>query len=373
MTIEHSKISAGQFMFSIACFLHSSSLLTSFFVPITKQDSWIAHTIAMILCIPLMILYAQLAKSHPGLNLIQINEAVFGKVLGKIISLFYVWFFFTLVSLNMRDLGNFVSKTTMIKTPMPIIIILFILLCVWSAYYGLEVVTRYSTVFLIISAVILLISIIAITGLINPENFLPVFDLPIKNYIQVTHICSTIPFGETVIFLMITPYVDKSQKKLLRYFVGGLLIGGILILLVMLRDIAVLGNTIGYFSLPSFEAFRLGILFQTISHMEIMFSILLIILLYFKISFLFYASMLSLSQTLELKTYRPLLLPCAAFVAVYSIINYQNILIQIKAAQETIPFLWFTLEILLPALTLAVHYIKKSAAKKGNGKEAALR
>ena len=179
MTIEHSKISAGQFMFSIACFLHSSSLLTSFFVPITRHDSWIAHTIAMILCIPLMILYAQLAKSYPGLNLIQINEAVFGKVLGKIISLFYVWFFFTLVSLNMRDLGNFVSKTTMIKTPMPIIIILFILLCVWSAYYGLGG-TRYSTVFLIISAVILLISIIAITSLINPENFLPVFDLPIK-------------------------------------------------------------------------------------------------------------------------------------------------------------------------------------------------
>ena len=224
-----------------------------------------------------MILYAA-CKTYPGLNLTD-KEAVFGKVFGKIISLFYVWFFFTLVSLNMRDLGNFVSKTTMIKTPMPIIIILFILLCVWSAYYGLEVVTRYSTVFLIISAVILLISIIAITSLINPENFLPVFDLPI-NYIQVTHISSTIPFGETD-FLMITP-MWTNRKKLLRYFVGGLLIGGNLILLVMLRDIvywkyhSIFRCPLSRFP-PRYYS-RQSATWKSCSQ-------LLIILLYFKISF----------------------------------------------------------------------------------------
>ena len=368
MTIENSRISAGQFMFSIACFLHSSSLLTSFFVIITRNESWMPFVASIIICIPLIVSYVLLSKSYPGMNLIQINEAVFGRVAGKIVSALYVWFFFTLTSLNIRDLGTYVNKTTMVKTPISIIIILFLLLCVWSAYYGLEVVTRYSIVFLIISCVILFISIIAVYDLIELDNFLPMFDMPLNNYVQLSHIASTIPFGETVIFLMVTPYVDNAPKNLMRYFLGGFLLGSILILIVILRDISVLGNTIQYFSLPSFEVFRLGTLFQTISHMEIMFSILLIVLLYFKISVLFYVTMLAIAQLLNIRSYRPILLPCAALVVVYAFTAFKDVITHTKTAQETTPFFWTLFEILLPVLTLIVSFVKKKAKNKNNRK-----
>jgi spore germination protein KB len=372
MKIEQSKISAGQFMFSIACFLRSSSLLSSVFLSITNHDSWISLFLAMIICIPIVFVYCFLAKQHPGCNLIQINDAVFGKIAGKFVSILYVWFFFTLTALNLRDLGDFVNKTIMARTPVTVIIILFILLCAWAIYYGLEVVTRYSVLYIIVSTLILLISIISTYELIDFENFLPILDHPIKSQIQVTHICSTIPFGEIVIFLMITPYIDKQPNKLLRYFIGGFLIGGILILLVLLRDIAVLGNTIGYFALPSFETLRLATLFKTISHMEILFAILLIILLFFKISFLFYASMLALSQILKIKSYRPIILPCAALVVVYAIITFEDAMQHIKVGQETVPFFWVFFEMLLPFITLIVSYIKKLACKNKNKQKEAV-
>ena len=369
--VEHSKISATQFMFAIVCFIRSSSLLSALFASITNQDSWIVVIFGMIVCLPVIWVYVSLAKAFPRLNLIQINNQVFGRIVGKVISALYIWFFFTLTALNLRDLGGFVNRAIMTRTPQIVIIIIFILLCAWAVYYGLEVVTRYSIYFIAISTTILVTSIFSITLNIDFKNFLPIFDQPIYSYIQGTHILSVIPFGELVVFLMVTPYVDIKAIKLSRYFFGGFLIGGSLILLVILRDIAVLGNVIKYLSLPSFETFRLATLFKSVSHMEILFSVLLIILLYFKISFLFYVSLLAVSHFFHIKTYRPLILPSAAIIVTYSILIFENRMQHIMISRETAPFFWPLFEMILPFITLIAAYIKKAAKKdKADNKEA---
>ena len=47
-------------------------------------------------------IYATLNKWFPSKSLIEINEAVFGKIIGKIISAGYLFYFFTLIILNAR-------------------------------------------------------------------------------------------------------------------------------------------------------------------------------------------------------------------------------------------------------------------------------
>ena len=200
MKVENAKISATQFMFSIVIFIRSSSLLSAFFFSITKQDSWLIVLFGTVVCIPLLWVYVALAKQYPDKSLIQINDEVFGRIGGKIVSVFYIWFFFTLTTLNLRDLGGFVNKSIMILTPNTVIISIFIILCAWSVYYGLEVVTRYSIVFTIISSAILIVSILASFNIMNFENFLPIFHQPVNSYIHGTHIISTIPFGELELF-----------------------------------------------------------------------------------------------------------------------------------------------------------------------------
>ncbi|MDD3833085.1 MAG: endospore germination permease, partial [Oscillospiraceae bacterium] len=276
MNIEKSRISPLQFMFAIMCFIRSSSLLSSFFTPIVNQDSWLVIIFGMIVSLPVLWIYISLSKAFPKSNLIEINDLVFGRIGGKIISAFYLWFFFTLTALNLRDLGIFVGKSTMSKTPPVLIIIVFILLCAWAVYYGLEVVTRYGIVFILISSAILLLSFLVSVNIMHRESFLPILNQPLKSYIQGTNIITMIPFGELVVFLMIVPYVDFKQKKLVRYFMGGFLLGGLLLLAVILRDLAILGNTLKYFSLPSFETLRIIRLFDSLGHMEILFAILLI-------------------------------------------------------------------------------------------------
>jgi spore germination protein KB len=371
MKVENAKISATQFMFSIVIFIRSSSLLSAFFFSITKQDSWLIVLFGTVVCIPLLWVYVALAKQYPDKSLIQINDEVFGRIGGKIVSVFYIWFFFTLTTLNLRDLGGFVNKSIMILTPNTVIISIFIILCAWSVYYGLEVVTRYSIVFTIISTAILIVSILATFNIMNFENFLPIFHQPVNSYIHGTHIISTIPFGELVVFLMIAPNVEGKEKGLAKYFYGGFFIAALLILLVILRDTAVLGNMLEFLSLPSFEALRLATLFETISHIEILFAVLLILFLFFKISILFYTSILAVSHFFKIKSYRPLILPASALIVVYSITIFENVIMHTTISRGTAPFFWVFIEMILPFITLMVSYIKKAIKKAaGSSKEA---
>jgi hypothetical protein len=54
------------------------------------------------------------------------------------------------------------------------------------------------------------------------DNFLPLLQLPTKKTIQSIHICSTIPFGELVTFLMITSNVRLSRRDATKYLFAGL-------------------------------------------------------------------------------------------------------------------------------------------------------
>lgn len=361
--IEKARITPWQFAFAVACFVQSSSLLSAFFASITEHDSWIAVLIAMAVGMPLLGVYLALLRRFPGQNLMQINEAVFGRAGGGVLSALYLWFFFTLASLNLRDAGTFVNKTIMSQTPPMLLNIMLILICAWAVYFGLNVVARYSILFSLISVLVLVVSVIFTFNLVHADNFLPLLEAGPRNMVHASHVVLTIPFGETLVFLMIAPQVRIKNGKIGRYLLGGFLAGGVFMALVLARDTAVLGSAMGFFALPSFETLRMVTLSDALSRMEILFALILILLMFFKISMLFYVSMLTLGEILHASTYRPLVLPWAVLTVIYSMTAYSSSETHTRSGQEQVPFLWLLFEVLLPGLTLAVSYLWK---KKGD-------
>ena len=107
MKIDKSQISGKQFMFTVAFFLQSSALLTSFLAGISKNEAWIPVVIGIVLCMPLIFLFRTLMVMFPDKNLLQVLDEVYGPVVGKIIGISYVWFFITLTAVNLIDIGDF--------------------------------------------------------------------------------------------------------------------------------------------------------------------------------------------------------------------------------------------------------------------------
>lgn len=359
MRIDKGQISGTQFMFSVACFIQASALLATFISTVTLQDSWLVLLFGAVLCLPLIWLYRTLMVMFPDQNLLQILVEVYGPVVGKVIGVAYIWFFFTLASLNLTDLGNFTKLTIMQETPNMVLALMCVLVSAFAVRNGIKLVTRYSTLFAVITFILLSIGIILILNQIKLENFLPMFDQPFGKYVQGIHIISTIPFGELVVFLMIHPYVKLSRRNTTKYLLLGFGLGVITILGVLLPNIGVLGNLLDIFTLPTLVILRLVNLGMALSRMEIIFAVILVMLLFFKITLLYYVSVLATAQLFKVKAYRHLALAAGALIIAYGFTLYPSLVEHAASAQEITPFLWTPFEILIPLLTFCIAKLRK--------------
>ncbi len=354
MRIDKAQISGKRFMFTVAFFLQSSALLTSFLSTVTLQDSWLAVLFGTVLCLPLLWLFRTLMVMFPDKNLLQILDEVYGPVVGKIFGVLYAWFFITLTALNLTDLGDFAKITVMAETPHVVLVLLCIMVSAWAVRYGLNVITRYGALFVVIEFSIVAISILLALNQLDFENFLPMFELPAIKYVQSIHIIATIPFGELVAFLMITPNVKLSRRDTTKYLFWGVGMGALTLLAVVVRDIAMLGNMFHMFALPGLVTLRLVNMGEALSRMEILFAVALIMLLFFKITFLYYVSVIAIAQLIKVKAYRRIVLAAGALIIVYGQTLYPNPIEHAASARETTPVIWTLFEILLPLLTFII-------------------
>ena len=353
MSLEPERITPFQYMFTVACFLQSSALLSSFIAPLTLQDSWLMILFGMVCALPFLLVYSALMKSFPGRNLIQITLAALGKPLGTVVSLLFIWFFLTLSALNLRDFGQFIRQIILVETPIIIVITLCVLLCAYAVSKGLKVVTRYAPIYTLMAILLVVLAILLTLELMDFNHFLPIMAQEPIRYVQGTNVTTTIPFGELVVMLMIGPYVEEGKKRKGVYLLGGFLIGCGTLLAIVGRDIAVLGKVGPLFALPSFETLRLARVLD-LNRMEILFAIVLVVLLFFKICVLYYVSVLATAQLLNLKRYHPLVLMMGALIVGYSFFVFPTSVVHASEGRETSAILWVLFEFLLPLLVLIV-------------------
>lgn len=359
---EKKTISAKRLMYSAALFIIASNLLTKNLYQLTKNQSWISVVIALVFGLVLIALYGRLIKNHSGCNLFDINETVFGSIVGKTISALYVFFFLSLTVFNTRDLGSFVSSIVLPATPTNLVYVVFIAICIYSVKKGAENILQYGAFILYVYLVLLFfISSLLLTKM-HPDNFLPIFTVPVKNYILSAHLVTMLPFCEIIAFLVMTQFMEKPKAtgKALR---GGLLIGAAVTLLLVLRDIAVLGDYTLYTSSPTFNTVRLVDVGDILTRLEIINAVLQIILLFFKTSILLYATVTGVGMLFHIEHYRSFVFIISALVIVSANFFFRSSFEQMQwmtaAGSYATIFLF-----ILPLMTLIMSEIKKITGQK---------
>lgn len=356
--IEKGRISASQLMFSVCYYMQGSILVTAFYAAITKQDSWIILITGALASLPFLGIYIYIIKQFPGKNFMQINDLILGPFLGKIFSIMYIFFFITIASFNLRDVGNFVAGSLMPETPMISILILFMFICAWAVYKGIEVIVRYSMFLTYLWIITIFFTVILSITNIDLKNFLPVLSLPFSAYVHGTHTSNVIAFNEVIVFMVFLPYV-RDKKLIKKSFFWGFFWGLILLFIIVARDIAVLGKFSGVFSLPTYESLRLINVAEIFTRIEIIFAILRLIVMFFKICILYYAAVLCIAQICKLKTYKPIIFIIGAIIISYSILVFNSPLENAVWGKETAPFFSSFFELVLPAITFIIFKIKK--------------
>ena len=323
MNTEKNKISGVQLMFLVTAFVQGSILLTSFTVSLTKHDTWLVVLSGLILIAPFILSYCLLSKRFKGLNLIQIHDIVYGKYIGKAVSLYYIFFVFLTMSFNLRDLGDFYATFLMPDTPLIFFIVIFTLVCAFAVWKGIQTLGSICHLFVFTTFIIIASTFLLLLKDMDFSNFLPVFDLPLKNFIQGTHIISSIPYGELVIFLIIGASLKDAGQTTKSIF-SGLLLGAISVLLVSIRNTAVLGSTETILISPSFQSVRLIDFGRVFTRMDLVIGIGQTLMFFIKSSLYYYVLVVSLSQLLGLRSYLPLILPIGAIETILALTVFES-------------------------------------------------
>ena len=87
--MQNGKISSFQFLVLVIFFTVGTSILLipAILTSQVKQDAWIAAIVGLLIGLLFIWLFTFIASWFPKLTYIQINEKIFGKIFGKMISI----------------------------------------------------------------------------------------------------------------------------------------------------------------------------------------------------------------------------------------------------------------------------------------------
>lgn len=318
------------------------------------RDAWLSLLIALIPGCLLALVLAGLNRYAPGQSLAEVFSLL-GRPLGVIATLVYTSYFLLLPALTLRGLMDFMKTVFMPQTPSMIFGFLFLSVCGYAAYIGLESFSRANS---------LLMPLLIMAGLTAAVMALPDKDyrllLPaLEKGIQ-PPLLGSLPLlgllGEMVAFGMILPSVKRSAY-LWRVLLLSVITIGLLFIGPLTGPIAMFSEeVIIKYDYPTYNEFRYG---RFLVHFQSLAVFLWLGGNLGRITFFFYVSALGLSRLTGQKEHRKLVAPVGVIILLLAAFAFPT-LDRVKWFLSTVyPILGIGLGVVLPTILLILLMFKK--------------
>lgn len=354
------EITGWQLSFILVNAILPTAVLTlpSIATKFAKQDAWISILIATGIALLLIQLAITLSLRHPKQNPSQVARLHFGKFAGTLLALSYSLYFMVICYTVLREFTDFMASTVMTETPILVFSIVFVLLGAYAIANGIEVIARVNVLVLFISFLVLATSTVLFLGEMNFENILPLWDVSLSNQI----LGAMTPLGwlsESAMILYLIPYLKKPET-IRRHTMWAVLIVGISLAWTVLGTIMIFGSElVSYLTYPAFNSFRIIRLGRFLERIDIFFVIIWVATVFMKFTIFFFLTVVSLRDTMQLKTEKSIILPLGILVIYFSIASWENTAdISRSINFALIPFLLFQNVIVTFVLFLGSYFKK---------------
>ena len=322
------------------------------------HDAWIAIALGLIEGLLIVWIFTALARQYKGKTLVEINSLVYGKILGNFISVFFIWYLFHLGALVLNNYARFFKLELYPATPKTVGLILIMLVCASTVSRGIEVLARCSLILVTLTILTAFID----TSLVIPHmdllNLMPVLDVPLGTLLWTSHSTAIFPFGDTVAFLMILAFINKPEKGR-SAICSGLLTAGLVLIIVAVRNAAVLGQMAVTYSYPSYISAQVIDVGDVLTRVEVLVAINMITMGFLKISVVFYGTVLGLAQVFNLRSYRPIILPIGILMVILALTNVSNTAEMFDFANQGYPIYTVPFQIGIPLITLIIAKLRQ--------------
>ena len=326
------------------------------------RDAWLSILLAYLIATIDGLLLISLGRRFPKKTFIQYLPIVLGKFTGKLAGLYYILGFWLMAPIIMRDLLESLHPFFPF-TPAIVVNILMSLLIIYVMRSGFEVFARTTELFMPI--IITLIILILAFNVKNEDfsNILPILEngfMPILSSQVVLF-----PFAvETILFMALWLPCLNIIKESKKAVIIGMTTTGILLMLLTISIIGFTGINMTtelvnpfhymtrYISIPSF-----------LGAFDAFFIALWMLASYIELSVFYYPEIVGMAQWLNLKDYKPLIIPMVAVNAVLAMVP-PNIIQHLNLDLLKNPIILLPLGILIPIIWFIAVVRKLDESKK---------
>ena len=355
------RISSLEFFFLTVCFSLSHVRVLSFTDSTAKQDSWLVLIAAFIVSIPFVLIYTELAKRFPSKSLLEIYTTVFGKILGTCLSIIYIAYFLIVFSHYLNDLSEFYTGFIEPETPAILFILIAVLVSAYGLKTGIHYLAKMSAVIAVISFLSIIIPFLMLLGKMDFSNFLPILRHPPKIYAQSISQAVLVPCCQVLYLFMLTPKL-QSANKLGKYTLGGLAVGILGLLLVSIRNTAVLGPMAAVVDSASYASTRIIEIGNFFTRVEIVVALITTILIFFDICVIYFDAAQGIRQIFKLKSLRWAIIPAGMIAVVLAIVVFPSSIEHLEFAKMYNVPVYSAFHLFFPPLALIIAKLRKLKA-----------
>lgn len=364
--LEDGRITYRQLMLLIIIsrLLITITYLPAFNIPPYNQDVWISTGLSFPLQLLLAIPAYLLAQRFRDRSIVQAAEAVLGKG-GKLVGGLYVWFFIHITAITLRQFGEFLVAAPYPETPIMVFIAGTTLVAAFAVQNGVETISCFGE----IVAPVILISIIMVVAMVAKDmdfkTFLPVLEAGVFPALHGAFIIAA-RTTEVLFVAMLIPYLNRPRAAKKAVVLGMLLISMYLVIMS--------AATIANFGVeqarsrvfPFFSLVRLISIGNFLERIDAVLLGIWVLGAYTKTAIYYYLAVLGAAQLLNLKDYRPIVLPVGAIAASLSILQARS-LVEFQEFTLYKTYTWYVLFFVmaLPLFLLLVAVVRRKGVGTG--------
>jgi len=335
------------------------------FLPILRtgpanQDVWIVLLLAMVFVIILNIPMLILVNKFKNFDLVEINETIVGKPVGKITAMFFVLYPVFCFFACMQFTVLYVRTFLLADTPEWVILLFILIPVTYAAYKGAGTIARLASfVIPIIMLTILLFFVVGIKNM-DLEFIMPI--MKDSTFLQIAEgaFFTAARFSEILIIVVFSIYLRKGHKVNSAYFIG-LLVFGISFFILTIATLLVLGPGLAKLSLNPFLIYTRQVGGQDfLQRVQIFNFVAWFTGTLIKLTIFNYIATFLFSKIIGKKTYKPFVVPLSilGFVACMMPFLQKTSTLHMLNEDTVFPFIVLSVTLIVPLILLIVYLFR---------------
>lgn len=291
-----------------------------------KQDAWISFLIGMLGGLILTWILLELQKNFPEKNLVEIIIALLGKWIGVPLVILYFFYFQMICSFVFREFGEVMIITFLPKTPISVVLTIYMLVVVYIIFLGLEVLGRMSEILLpiVLFFLVLVYMLIYFSGEVHFSDLQPVLGEGLPTIFEASFRILVFPFGEMCLFMMYWKYVQPKHAIRKTTF-WAVVISGLLLTYSTITFITVLGpEYAGNATIPLLNVIKLINIGDILTHMDALGVMMIFMGGLFKMVLLLYASILILCYLINVRNQKWFIVIVSLYTLLFGIFYFTS-------------------------------------------------